>query len=255
MCRLLAYLGKDIHLRQLLHEPEHGLEKQAWQPRELREARLNADGFGIGWYNHMQPARYRQPIPIWNDANLQDLSNTLHAELYFATVRSATPGLGTHHYNTQPFRYENWIFMHNGYIRDFAHSARPQIRHILDHEFEANIQGSTDSEYIFALILHYMKQSPIVEAIARTHHTLADIIGDESALLNTMLTDGQRIYATRYAINGLCPSLYYGHNIAAFPDSQIIVSEALDSDPNWQAVDDNQLLILDPKEPLTTQAL
>ena len=70
-----------------------------------------------------------------------------------------------------------------------------------------------------------------------------------------MLTDGQRIYATRYAINGLCPSLYYGHNIAAFPDSQIIVSEALDSDPNWQAVDDNQLLILDPKEPLTTQAL
>ena len=253
MCRLLAYLGEDIGLRQLLHEPEHSLEKQAWQPRELREARLNADGFGFGWYNHMQPMRYRQPIPIWNDANLEDLSQSLHAKLYFATVRSATPGLGVDHYNTQPFRYQKYLFMHNGYIRDFAHTARPQIRQMLDHEFEANIQGSTDSEYIFALILHYMKSLSISEAISSAFGTLADILGNESALLNIMITDGSLIYATRHAINGLCPSLYYGKNIQGFPNSQMLASEALNSDPGWQAIEDHQLMILHPDEPLHIQ--
>jgi glutamine amidotransferase len=245
MCRLLAYLGTDICLRQLLHDPEHSLEKQAWQPKELREARLNADGFGIGWYNHKQAVRYRQPIPIWNDPNLEDLSQSLSAELFFATVRSATPGLGTSHYNTQPFRYQQWLFMHNGYIRDFAHTARPQIRHILDHEFEANIQGNTDSEYIFALILHYMKDSSWHEAIARTFQTLSDIIDQECALLNIMLTNGECIYASRYAINGECPSLYYGKGITGFPPgSQLLVSEALNDDANWQAIDANQLITI-----------
>jgi len=256
MCRLLAYLGADIGLRQLLHDPEHSLEKQAWQPKELREARLNADGFGVGWYNHKQALRYRQPIPIWNDPNLDDLSQTLSASLYFATVRSATPGLGADHYNTQPFRYQQWLFMHNGYIRDFAHTARPQIRHILDHEFEANIQGNTDSEYIFALILHYMKDTTWNEAMIRTFHTLRDIIGDVPSLLNIMLTNGESIYASRYAINGECPSLYYGRGIKDFPaDSQLLASEALNDDPGWQPIAANQLITVSADKPMELQPL
>lgn len=256
MCRLLAYLGADICLRQLLHDPEHSLEKQAWQPKELREARLNADGFGIGWYNNKQAVRYRQPIPIWNDPNIEDLSQSLSAELFFATVRSATPGLGTSHYNTQPFRYQQWLFMHNGYIRDFAHTARPQIRHILDHEFEANIQGNTDSEYIFALLLHYMKDSTWKQAITRTFHTLRDIIGDVPSLLNVMLTNGENIYASRFAINGECPSLYYGNNIAGFPaNSQLLASEALNDDANWQAIDANHLITVSLDNPMELDPL
>lgn len=256
MCRLLAYVGPDISLNRLIFEPEHGLEKQAWQPRELREARLNADGFGIGWYNNKQAMRYRQPIPIWNDPNLEDLSHTLNTDLVLAMVRSATPGLGTHHYNTQPYRYNQWMFMHNGYIRNFSHSSRPQLRQILDHEFESNIQGSTDSEYIFALILHYMREMAVNEAVRATFNTLGEILGDESALLNIMLTDGEYVYAARYAVNGESPSMYYGQGVEGYePNSQMLSSEPLTSAPQWEAVDDNQLVIISRHQPATRQTL
>lgn len=245
MCRLLAYLGPEINLHRLIFEPEHSLEKQAWQPRELREAKLNADGFGIGWYNHMQAMRYRQPIPIWNDPNLGDLSQTLTSDLFLAMVRSATPGLGTSHYNTQPYRYQQWLFMHNGYIRNFANSARPQLRKFLDHEFEANIQGSTDSEYLFAVILHFLENHDMVRAITDGFHVLENILGNETALLNIMISDGERVYATRHAVNGLCPSLYYGVGIDDFDhSSQLLVSEALNKDRQWQAVREHQLLVI-----------
>ena len=256
MCRLLAYLGPDISLHELVIKPEHSLEKQAWQPKQLREAKLNADGFGFGWYFNTQVMRYRQPIPIWNDPNLVDLSKTIQTTLWFAMVRSATPGLGTHYYNTQPFQYQQWLFMHNGYILDFADTARSKLRHILDHEFENIIEGSTDSEYLFALILHYMKNNSVVEAIEITFKTLREILGEGRALLNIMMTNGEQLYATRHAINGLCPTLYYAKDLQEFNQgSQLLASEAFNDDPQWQTIADNQLVILSQHNPIIKHSL
>lgn len=257
MCRLLSYLGPDIALSQLILSPEHSLEKQAWQPRELREAKLNADGFGIGWYHDGSVARYRQSIPIWNDPNLHDLSHSIQQPLWLAMVRSATPGLGTHYSNTQPFSYQQWLFMHNGYILDFSASARPQIRRILNHEFEANIRGDTDSEYIFALILHYLAEhKKPLDAIRTAFHSIANIIGEESALLNVVLSDGEQIIASKHAINGLCPTLYYGRGIKGFaPNSQLLASEAITADNHWQPVADHSLLVLHRNRELQTYPL
>lgn len=257
MCRLLSYIGPEIALSELILSPEHSLEKQAWQPRELREAKLNADGFGIGWYHNGSVARYRQSMPIWNDPNLHDLSNSIKQSIWLAMVRSATPGLGTHYSNTQPFSYQQWLFMHNGYILDFARTARRQIRHILNHEFEANIRGDTDSEYIFALILHYLAEhKQPLEAIRITFDTIADIIGPERALLNIVLSNGEQIFASKHAINGLCPTLYYGLEINPFPHSgQLLVSEPLSVDKHWLPVDDNNIVVLSHNQELQSYPL
>jgi len=257
MCRLLSYLGPDIALSELILSPEHSLEKQAWQPRELREAKLNADGFGIGWYTNGSAARYRQSMPIWNDPNLHDLSHVLQQPLWLAMVRSATPGLSTHYSNTQPFSYQQWQFMHNGYILDFSTTARPQIRHILNHEFEANIRGDTDSEYIFALILHFLgEHKPPLDAIRISFDTIAELIGPERALLNIVLSDGEKIYASKHAIHGLCPSLYYAQGIEPFPSSsQLLVSEPLTEDEHWTAIDDHSLVVLGRNQELKSYPL
>ena len=50
MCRLAAYLGPAIPLQQLLLQPSHSLYRQAREPKELIYAKLNADGYGFGWY-------------------------------------------------------------------------------------------------------------------------------------------------------------------------------------------------------------
>ena len=49
MCRLAAYLGPEIPLRSFLLDFPHSLYQQSWDPKELTEARLNADGYGVAW--------------------------------------------------------------------------------------------------------------------------------------------------------------------------------------------------------------
>ena len=255
MCRLLAYMGPKICLYDLILKPPHNLEKQAWQPQELRETKLNADGFGFGWYKSDkqkddQIGLYRQPHPIWNDANLKDLSQSLKQNLFFAMVRSATAGLGMSLNNTQPFVYKQWLFQHNGYILDFATNFRSQIRSLLTPDYENIIQGNTDSEYIFTLLMQHLEEtgSPVA-ALQQTFNDIADLTNDKRSLLNIMLSDGETIYASKHAINGLCPSLYYGLSIDGFPEnSQLLVSEKLNDDNNWQAIDDNSIIIIQPNQ-------
>lgn len=249
MCRLAAYLGPETGLKHIVFDTEHSLEKQAWQPRELREAKLNADGFGFGWYNdNGQVARYRQTLPVWADPNLPDFCDSLQRPLWLCYIRSATPGLGTSIENTQPFYHQGWQFMHNGYINNFHPSIRGKIRQLLHHEIESIIHGVTDSEYLFALILHFFKQTgDMTTAIHDSFKQLKEWLGKERALLNVLLTDGVQIIATTYAINGECPTLYYGKDINEFPKhSQMIVSERLNDDANWSAIPDQQLVRLRP---------
>jgi len=78
MCRLAAYLGPAISLQQFLIDQPHSLYKQSWEPQELKYAKLNADGYGFGWYNRESAAcTYTNPAPIWSDNNLPALAATL----------------------------------------------------------------------------------------------------------------------------------------------------------------------------------
>ena len=250
MCRLLAYLGEDILLSSLLLTPQHSLEKQAWQPRELREAKLNADGFGFAWYNKVQnhhiPAHYRQVLPIWNDPNLLDLANTLKKPLWIAAVRSATPGLGISFENTQPFLHNNWAFLHNGYLLDFFGETQHKLRAELSDEFLFLIKGNTDSEYIFALLMQLLAQHEPQQALRNCIETIENILGDKRALLNIVLTDGEKIYATRCAVNGLCPSLYYTNNNEEFGiGNQLLASEKLNDSAHWKSIREQALILID----------
>lgn len=253
MCRLAAYLGPEIPLARFLLEPPHNLVEQAWRPRELRYARLNADGFGVGWYGPDDvPAVYINPMPIWSDPNLPHLGRSLVSDLWLANVRSATPGQAVNHANTQPFHDDILLFMHHGFIRDFPVRVRPVLRRFLDPAVEAEMQGSTDSEHLFALLRHLLLEDEdlaVEEALGEMFSLLADWTGDGTALLNVLVTDGERLHAVRHAMGGACPSLYYTTDDDAFPGGQVVASEPLTESDYWQPVPEHHLLILDPDEP------
>jgi len=247
MCRMLAYLGNNILLSNLLLIPEHSLEKQAWQPKELRETKLNADGFGFAWYpdNSPETYRYRNILPIWNDSNLPALSNSMQRPLWMAIVRSATEGLSVTLDNTPPFTHLQWCFMHNGYLLNFETDSREKIRNEISAEYLALIKGSTDSEYIFALLIQLLETNTPVIAIQECMRILTEIMGSNRALLNIILSDGEQLYATRHAINGIPPSLYYTNNTAEFgSNNQLIASEKLNDDPNWFAIAEHEIIIV-----------
>ncbi len=259
MCRLAAYVGPDISLNDFLLKPAYGLIRQSWQPREMTDAVLNADGYGFAWFAADNlPAKFTNFMPIWSDTNLESLGRSLFSDLWMANVRSATPGLITNQANTQPFIDEQLLFLHNGRIGDFGNSVRPRLRQGLAPEIEAAVQGNTDSEYLFALLRHILAQDadlPIDESLIALLNTLEDLLGEQPALLNIIVADGERIYAMRHAVRGECPSLYFTTDDDDYPEGLLVASEPLTESKFWQAVPPHHILILDPEEPPQLLAL
>ena len=217
-------------------EPAHSLYRQSWEPEEMEDAVLNADGFGFGWVNpSKQTAIYTSTRPIWSDTNLNGLSESLFSSYWLANVRSATPGQQITQSNTHPFKIDQMLFTHNGYIENFNLQFRSLFHEILDATIQAEIQGHTDSEYLFALLRQQLLNTPdVAEAIPAMVSTLSGIIGDKKILLNLIVGDGTNFYILRHAINGQCPTLYYSTGENEFPNSVLIASEALTESGKWQ---------------------
>lgn len=259
MCRLAAYLGPAIPLQQFLLDPPHSLYRQSWEPKELKYGKLNADGYGFGWYSAEGiPSVYTCILPIWSDSNLPHLARSMNNPLWLAGVRSATAGNPVHQYNTQPYFDAERLFAHNGFIRNFHPQVRPLMSRMLLPAIAGDIRGNTDSEYLFACLRQLLADDPglsLPTALSCLFERLADWIGDQPALLNIVVTEGQRLYAARHGFNHESPSLYYTTADKLFPGGQLIASERFTEDSAWQPVPDHQLLVLDRQHPPELLAL
>ena len=253
MCRMAAYLGPELALDQFLLTPPHSLWMQARNPRELRYADFNADGYGFGWFDvDDHPCSYVQAHPIWHDHNLETLGRSLYADLWFGFVRSATQGHPASHTNSQPFADAEILFMHNGFLLDFTRQYKPALIADLHTDIADAIQGNTDSEHIFALLRQLLLEDAdlaLETALAELCARVDDIAETTPALLNFLVSEGTRLYAVRHACNDVCPSLYYSTDNERFPNAQLVASEPLDDTGIWQPVPEHHILILDPEEP------
>lgn len=259
MCRLAGYLGPPLGLNRFLLEPPHSLLRQSWQPREMRTALMNADGFGIGWFDaEDRAAAYRLTHPIWSDPNLTSLGRTLVQPLWLAYVRSATEDFGTGLANTQPFIDEELIFFHNGFITPFGARIRGLMRRWLHPDIESGIDGTTDSEYLFACLRQHYRQdqdASLEHALRMLVRQLEGWLDTETMLLALLISDGRRLYGLRVSSGADAPSLYYTTDDETFPGGQLIASEPLTESEYWRPVPAQHLLILDPDEPPALEAL
>lgn len=242
---MAAYSGPSIPLEDFLIKPEHSLVNQSWRPREMREATLNADGFGIAWFtDDGKAASYRRPKPIWSDPNLPALARSLDRTRWLATVRSATLVSDLNYANTQPFLMDDLVFMHNGYLADFADQWRGPLRQQLRPEFENRIHGTTDSEYLFALFCQQLDRYPhLADALSATIDQLTDIGHDSRALLNFIVSSNQELVALRHAIGNPSPTLYYQLDSTDEGNALTIASEALNGNNDWIHVAEGEMII------------
>jgi ergothioneine biosynthesis protein EgtC len=249
MCRLLAYLGLPVSLEHLLYKPEHSLIVQSYQPREMTSGVVNADGFGVGWYHSQKdtkPFTYKNTLPIWNDINLPSLSRYIESKCILAYVRSATPGQALDFANCQPFNHQQSLFIHNGRIENFRKTLHRKIRSTLTPDFYEKIDGNTDSEHIFALLLSQSqihKHRPPEFALRTTLLILLEMAKryEVEASANVVFSDGHRLIASRFATTSPAPSLYWLRDDITFPKSVIIASEPLFAG-NWTACPENSII-------------
>ena len=222
MCRHLAWLGAPRSLGELLLEPEHGLLVQSYAPRRQRNGRMNADGWGVGFFSGVrpEPARWRSSRPLWGAASFASVAPVISSGCVLAAVRSATAGMPADETAAAPFQSGRWLLSHNGVVDRTALGPHPAA------------ESACDSALLAAHLFGFgpERAGEFVAALARR---------DPGARLNLLLTDGQRVLATRW--NDTL-------SLLRADDGVVIASEPYDDDPRWTDVPDHHLVEVTPGE-------
>jgi predicted glutamine amidotransferase len=211
MCRWLAYSGSPVLLEDLLLRPKHSLIDQSLHSR-LGAETTNGDGFGIGWYGVGDtPGMFHSTEPAWNDRNLTELARHLMSPLVFAHIRASSGG-AVQQTNCHPFRFGNWLWMHNGLIREFS-TVKRDLAFAVDPSLYPHIEGSTDSELFFHLALTFGLEDDPPAAVERAVGFIEQTghrHGVEHPIqLTVATTDGASIWAFRYSSEHDSRSLFY----------------------------------------------
>ncbi|PJI93048.1 glutamine amidotransferase [Yoonia maricola] len=206
MCRIAAYTGPDIPLENIIVRPAHSLLEQSQHATEAKLA-VNGDGFGISWYGAYEtPGLYRDVLPAWADDNLINLCRMVRSHHFIAHIRASTVG-ETSRANCHPFTFGKWSFCHNGQIPHFKAIRRRMLAALPDYLFDA-MQGTTDSEMIFLILLANGLEDDPAEAMRATLDQIGPMGEDGPTKLTCVFSDGQSLYAFRHASSGQAPSLY-----------------------------------------------
>ena len=211
MCRWLAYSGQSVLLDKLLYKPVHSLIDQSLHSRMGAET-TNGDGFGIGWYGDGgTPAVFHSVEPAWNERNLRELAGHVTAPLLFAHIRAST-GSAVQQTNCHPFRHGRWLWMHNGFLGDFARIKRDLVLKV-DPTLYPEIEGSTDTEVFFHLALTYGLEDDPPAAVERAVGLIEEVGRARGVVhpvqMTVATTDGERIWAFRYSSEGRSRSLFF----------------------------------------------
>ncbi|TFV98383.1 class II glutamine amidotransferase [Leifsonia flava] len=251
MCRWLAYSGEPIQPSTLILDAQHSLVAQSLNS-PLGAETVNGDGFGFGWYPKDDrtrgiPALFHSIEPAWHDENLREITQAVESPLFFAHVRAAG-GPPIQQTNCHPFRHENWMFMHNGFLSDFITYKR-DLTFAVDPSLYPAIHGTTDSEVLFHLALTLGLQDDPIGAMAKAVR-MVESVGREKGVAFPMqgtlaVSNGRTLWTFRYSSQGQTRSLFHSAEISAlrelYPDAErlnlfgdrarVVVSEPLNNLP------------------------
>jgi glutamine amidotransferase len=234
VCRHLGYLGPPTSLQALLRDPPHGLERQAWLAKEMLRSSVNADGFGVGWWDPVvrpEPAVHRAAAPIWADGSFASWAGLVQAPAVLAAVRSATPPSPLELSGNAPFAAGSHLFSLNGLVEGYRDGVGARLRRQCSPERESAILGSSDGEVLFALVLTLLDEGrPAPDALVEVHRRVHD---QQGGRLNLLLGDGSTLWATRH-LDSL--------SVRTDGTATTVASEACDDDPAWTPVPEATLV-------------
>jgi glutamine amidotransferase len=230
MCRHLAWLGRPVSVASLVLDPPSGLMVQSYSPRRQKHGLMNADGWGVGFFDHQPsdspavPRRWRSATPMWGDASFASVAPALVSGCVVAAVRSASVGMPIEASASAPFTDGNWLLSHNGLV---DRAVLPAVRHA---------ESTNDSALLAALIF-----DRDLDALADTITGVA--ADDPNARLNILAGNGSRLLATTW-----------GDTLSVLrrDDGVVLASEPYDDDPAWEEVPDRHLVeVVDSQVHLT----
>ena len=223
MCRALLYLGKPVLLDNLLYQPDSALIRQSYMPKMLHM--LNLAGFGMRAWDPASNdpghafAYYSQSLPVF-DRNLQNLAHKIRPSCVIAHVRGVaySSRVEISVQNVHPFHFSNvpLVLAHNGDLAEFARMKPLLAPHIKPGPL-SQIHGTTDSEWIYALLVSQLRdpQGELTEtdtfgAIEATlgiiREARAKLGIAVSSSVNLFIANGKQLAAVRYCFDFGCYS-------------------------------------------------
>lgn len=265
MCRLFGFRSiVDLPVHHSLREAENALAKQSVN---------HPDGWGIGYYLDGNPHLHKSADSAFRDYEYAQISQLLASETVVAHIRKATVGLPDPS-NSHPFAYKNWVFAHNGTVWGFDR-IRPQLREAIPVDLRKCIQGRTDSEHLFHLLLSRLRQrsggldkadvdpvhvrDAVVDTVKFVDETVSQVEGARVSPLNMLLTDGDVFLAVRRGMPlhystqkkacsdyGFCPRATKECLAPLGPDGainhMILASEKITDEDVWEELPDGAVL-------------
>ncbi|UCE32365.1 MAG: class II glutamine amidotransferase, partial [Burkholderiales bacterium] len=131
-------------------------------------------GWGVATYEDHEPQVERQAWAAYHGEHFQRAAARVYSCTVLAHVRRATvgkPGL----LNTHPFRAGPWAFAHNGTVPHFERLRERMLRETAPAHVAA-IQGETDSEHVFRLLLTRIEAAGTRELLAVLRDTIDEIV-------------------------------------------------------------------------------
>src|SRR5271166_3808561 len=218
MCRHLGWLGREIPVSELVLDPPQGLLVQSYAPRRQKHCLMNADGWGVGFFDGFsegeKPRRWRSAAPLWGDVSFDSVAPALRSGCVVAAVRSATVGMPIEASATAPFTDGHWLLSHNGIVD----------RSVLPTSLSA--ESVCDSAILAALIFD--------RGLDALGETIVEVGGeDPNARLNMLAANGSRLLATTWGDT---------LSILRRDGGVVLASEPYDDQPGWEDVADRHLV-------------
>jgi glutamine amidotransferase len=219
MCRILAYLGEPLPVQHLLFDTDNSLVRQSYSPRMMNTF-LNLAGFGMKAWDPTSlrpddPFTYRATSLPSFDRNLRAISSKLASTCLVAHVRGVTYSgeAVVADTNLHPFHFvgARVVLAHNGHLRQFRRMRYSLVEHVRP-ELAQRIEGTTDSEWIYALILSQLddpygvpEARELADATASALRILRDVRAahgiDTSSPVNLCVSTGRTVVATRVSFD------------------------------------------------------
>jgi gamma-glutamyl hercynylcysteine S-oxide hydrolase len=227
MCRHLAWLGAPVSIASLVSEPASGLLVQSYAPRRQKHGLMNADGWGVGFFDGAVARRWRSAQPLWGDTSFASVAPALSSRCVVAAVRSASVGMPIEPSASAPFTDGSWLLSHNGLVD----------RAVLPASRAA--ESTNDSALLAALLFE--------RGMDQLGAVVAEVGGlDPQARLNILAGNGSRLLATTW-----------GDMLSVLrrDDGVVLASEPYDDDPAWREIPDRHLVeVIDNRVDLTPLA-
>ena len=219
MCRLVAYLGEQVVLDEILFQPDSSIVEQAVHPQLL--SAMNLAGFGVVAWDDQSPSAdlpwtYRTAGLPFFDRNLRALSRKARATATLAHVRGVllSDREVVNEQNVHPFQYEGIpiALAMNGDLDRFS-EMRNDLADLVVPELARKVEGTTDTEWLYALILSHLDnpQAPAADpeelagAVEKALRQVREVrerrgLVRQSAV-NLVISDGRCLVATRFAFD------------------------------------------------------